>query len=524
MKSELSASAPGVPLGVPELAVILAAGRGSRLSSRRRGTPKPLVRLLGLSLIERAMVTCAEAGVRKFVVVLGYRAGEVRNHLEAVAARRGYQVEYVIAPDWPVGNGASARAAAQKAGRGPFLLMMADHAVEAALLDRLLQAPLRQGEVCLAVDRNKQAVPDPKDVTKVVLSGQRILEIGKNLERWDAADTGVFLCTTALFTALEQTRAATLSEAMNWLARQGRLRAADVTGSRWVDVDTPATHREARRRLLAGLGKGNEDGFIAQYINRPVSTRISAVLASTPATPNHVTVASFLLCAIGAALLALGAGAAILAGAVLVQFGSIVDGCDGEIARLKHLASPRGAWLDTMLDRYADILVALAITYSYASAEPAAWVWMAGFLAAWGFTLASYVTKEFILRCGFSYPNDLLNRLKRRDLRLFVIAAGAAAGAGFETLLAMGLLSHACIIGIVIRGWSVTSQLPRSRVLATARPRTLPSPGGAPAVLPGADMPPLNPPVTSYTGSGTSSTPAEAARPDADAATISHRK
>ncbi len=437
----------------PRLAVILAAGEGSRLARFRKSRPKPLVPLLGLSLVERTIATCIGEGIRRFVVVLGYRAEAVRRHLEEIAARRNCEIECVVAPDWKRGNGASARAAAAKVGEEPFLLLMADHLIDGSLIRTVCRAPLRDGQVCLAVDRDRGAILDERDVTKTVVSDGRVVRVGKNLADWNAADTGVFLCTRALFEELERLDAGSLSEATNSLAERGRLLAADATGQLWLDVDTPEAYREAVRRLLAGLGKPSGDGFISQYVNRPISTRLSALLAHTRLTPNWITALSFLISIAGAGLLALGQYAAGVIGALLVQFGSIVDGCDGEVARLKHMASARGAWLDSMLDRYADVAVALAVTFAYASASPEHWVWIGGFLAAWGFLLAGYVTKEFELRNGFPYPDDWLNRLKRRDLRLLIICAGALVGQPFYAMLAAGALTHFCIVGILIKGW-----------------------------------------------------------------------
>ncbi len=437
----------------PRLAVILAAGEGSRLARFRKSRPKPLVPLLGLSLLERTIVTCLEEGIRRFVVVLGYRADAVRQHLEEIAARRNCEIECVVAPDWERGNGASARAAASKVSDEPFLLLMADHLIDRSLIRTVCRTPLREGEVCLAVDRDRSAIVDEQDVTKTVVADGRILRVGKNLEEWNAADTGVFLCTKGLFEELERLDAGSLSEATNSLAAQGRLLAADATGQPWLDVDTPEAYRVAVRRLLAGLGKPSGDGFISEYLNRPISTRISALLARTRLTPNWITALSFVISIAGAGLLGLGQYAAGVVGALLVQFGSIVDGCDGEIARLKHMASARGAWLDSMLDRYADVAVALAVTFAYTSAKPEHWAWIGGFLAAWGFLLAGYVTKEFELRNGFPYPDDWLNRLKRRDLRLLIICAGALIGKPFYALLAAGALTHFCIVGILVKGW-----------------------------------------------------------------------
>lgn len=67
--------------------------------------------------------------------------------------------------------------------------------------------------------------------------------------------------------------------------------------------------------------------------------------------------------------------------------------------------------------------------------------------------MASYVTKEYALRHGKPYPPDFLNRIKRRDLRLLGIAVGAVLGVAFQTMVALGVLSHVCVAGILAHGW-----------------------------------------------------------------------
>ena len=96
-----------------------------------------------------------------------------------------------------------------------------------------------------------------------------------------------------------------------------------------------------------------------------------------------------------------------------MQLSSVVDGCDGELARLRHLATARGGWLDTMLDRYADAAVVVGITVGYAAGHPGVLPWLGGMAAITGFLLASYATKEYALSHGAPYPNDWLNRVKR---------------------------------------------------------------------------------------------------------------
>jgi len=443
-----------------ELAVILAAGEGSRLARHGKGQPKPGVPLLGLSLSERTVLACMDAGIRRFVVVLGHEKEWVRSHFERIAVARSCEISFAEAPDWRLGNGASALAAAEVVGDSPFLLTMVDHLVDPQLIREVRSATVPQGHIGLGVDFGRDQLFDADDATKVKLERGSIRQIGKQLDEWDAADTGVFLCTRALFEGLATAasrRKHGLSDGVAILAERGAVRAIDVTGHAWVDVDTPEAWREARRSLLSRLSGKGEDGFVSRLINRPVSTRISALLSSTSITPNQITAASFLIALASAALLATGKTGLTIAGGLVVQASSIIDGCDGEIARLKHWATRRGAWLDTILDRYADSLVTLAITLAYARLHPGPLAWLGGMAALAGFILASYTTKEYAIRHEQPYPNDILNRLKRRDLRLLGICVGAVVGYPFAAVLALGLLSHVCVFGILIRGWRLSS-------------------------------------------------------------------
>ena len=65
-------------------AVILAAGEGHRLNGVNGGSPKPLTKVLGLTLLERAILSCKEVGVLEFYVVIGYRSHIVVPYLSAL--------------------------------------------------------------------------------------------------------------------------------------------------------------------------------------------------------------------------------------------------------------------------------------------------------------------------------------------------------------------------------------------------------------------------------------------------------
>ena len=217
----------------PEMALILAAGFGSRLR-KKTNTPKPLTKVLGLTFAERVVCTLLDAGVQQFLVTLGHEAETVRAHISDIARRRGVRIDFIEAKDWEQGNGASALAAKGHTGEAPFFLVMIDHLFDPAIARALADDPPAPGEMCLAVDREKDGIFDLDDVTRIKIDDGHIQDIGKTLDDWDAGDTGIMLCTSGLFEGLERAAISNkhgLSDGLRNLAGEGRARTVDVTGN-----------------------------------------------------------------------------------------------------------------------------------------------------------------------------------------------------------------------------------------------------------------------------------------------------
>lgn len=361
-------------------AVILAAGEGSRLRRTVGQGPKPLLEFFGVTLLERALHGARAAGCSEAVVVLGYEGERVRRRLEprltgpGAGAAGGLKVRWVEAPGWSRGNGASLLAARPVVGEEPFLLLMADHVLDPALCRRAAAAAaepegaavLARGGALLLVDPRLDQVHGLDEATRVRCEDGRVTAIGKGLEPFTAVDTGVFVGSPGLLAALETVRSragaggpVTLTAGAALLAEQGRLAAVPVHEGWWIDVDEAADLQAARQRLLAAATASGGDGPVARRLNRPVSRRITALLASTRVTPDQVSWAAWFLALAGAVCFGLGLPAA---GGILAQLASIVDGSDGELARLRLQARPAGALLDTLLDRYADAALIAGLT------------------------------------------------------------------------------------------------------------------------------------------------------------------
>jgi 1L-myo-inositol 1-phosphate cytidylyltransferase / CDP-L-myo-inositol myo-inositolphosphotransferase len=104
-----------------------------------------------------------------------------------------------------------------------------------------------------------------------------------------------------------------------------------------------------------------QDGLVSRFLNRPISRRITSVLLKFPIHPNAWTISIFILPLIGSVSLMRGDYVSVVIGAAIFQLFSILDGCDGEIARAKHLESKFGERLDYFCDFAASLLYVLTL-------------------------------------------------------------------------------------------------------------------------------------------------------------------
>ena len=104
-----------------------------------------------------------------------------------------------------------------------------------------------------------------------------------------------------------------------------------------------------------------QDGFVSRFLNRPISSRITGVLVKFPIHPSAFTAAIFVLPLVAAVFLKRGDYLSILIGAAIFQAFSILDGCDGEIARARNLESKFGERLDNLCDFLGSLIYVVAL-------------------------------------------------------------------------------------------------------------------------------------------------------------------
>ena len=232
-------------------------------------------------------------------------------------------------------------------------------------------------------------------------------------------------------------------------AEESKVQTLDIGDAFWVDVDDTRAMKRAETTLLGRLRKPN-DGPVSRYLSRPLSRRISRYLVRTPLTPNWISLSCFALSVLAAGLFAMGGYILLMVGGLVAQAASVLDGCDGEVARLKFQESAFGAWFDAVLDRYADAMLLFGLTWHTFSAGGASAALVVGFLAITGSFMNSYTADK--------YDRVMMARFERgqgirigRDVRVLMISVGALFNLPFLTLgLIAGLMNLETVRRVVV--------------------------------------------------------------------------
>lgn len=224
-----------------ERAVLLAAGRGTRMGAITRQIPKPMLPVRGKPLMEHIMDRMAEAGLRRFLIVVGFQGQLIEGHFAAWRLPVEFRRQEVLN-----GTGSAAKLAAEFVGSEPFLLSFGDCLCSAAEYVRCLTILLDNPRAA-AVVAGKD-IEDPWQGAAIYESAGRISRIvekppkGTSTTHWGSA--GFYAFRPVIFEYLARLTPSARSEyeitsAFEMMLADGlELRLSPVEGE-WRDVGRP---------------------------------------------------------------------------------------------------------------------------------------------------------------------------------------------------------------------------------------------------------------------------------------------
>lgn len=225
-------------------AIILAAGRGSRLLPLTETRPKCLLPIAGRSVLQRQLDTLEAGGITETVVVTGFMAALVE---EEIARRTGpMQVTPFFNPFFQIADNLASCWMVRDHMGSDFLLINGDTLFEAALLDDVLKSPAQPIQV--TIDRKDRY---DSDDMKVQLDGTRLRAIGKTLpaDQADAESIGFLRfmgAGPAIYRAKLEQMMRTEAGVSSWFLKAidaiadttGQVGTLSIEGRRWHEMDT----------------------------------------------------------------------------------------------------------------------------------------------------------------------------------------------------------------------------------------------------------------------------------------------
>lgn len=186
----------------------------------------------------------------------------------------------------------------------------------------------------------------------------------------------------------------------------------EVAAELWQVVAAPRDRLIAERKLDEWLVKPT-DGLFAR-MNRRISIPISRQLIKFPITPNMVTLFTLVVSFLAGVCFALGGYWNMVIGGLLSVWASILDGCDGEVARLKLQVSNFGCWLETICDYlyYLFIFVGMSVGLTRSRGSEAYLVW--GGLLLFGAVASFLAVGSARHRFASTHPEKFLDLWQKK--------------------------------------------------------------------------------------------------------------
>ena len=237
-----------------EQAVILSAGKGSRLYPYTEDRPKCLIELSGRSLLEWQLDALTHNGVRKVVIVTGFR----HDLVEEVVAARGQtrvEIETVFNPFFQVADNLGSVWIARKHWDCDTLLLNGDTVVSTDLVGAVLANGCTNTIAPITVTIDRKAQYDADDM-KVLYKGRLLSRIGKELAEYNGEAIGLVAFRglgSVEFIKFVERAMRTPEGVRNWylrvvdtLAQEGIVDTFAIEGHEWQEVDYLADVDAAR--------------------------------------------------------------------------------------------------------------------------------------------------------------------------------------------------------------------------------------------------------------------------------------
>lgn len=243
-------------------AFIYAAGRALRLGARFADRPKILVEFGGKTLLEWHAQRLSEAGVKRVVVVTGYKHEMVRGAVDALRNQHSLEIQEIINPDFTEGSVISFAVSLPEIMKAapPVLLLDGDVLYPGELLKRLIHS---KHTTALLLDRHYSTDDDDPVLVPVrqgkpfefVKKWQGVADlVGESVGFFKVGAPDLsFLVSETRKRVVGEFRQQSYDEVLRALVRAGRFGHEDITGLPWTEIDFPEDVQFAEKEVMPAI-------------------------------------------------------------------------------------------------------------------------------------------------------------------------------------------------------------------------------------------------------------------------------
>jgi len=437
-------------------ALILAAGDGTRLKPLTNDKPKVMIRIYGVPILERSLHVLKNVGVKRVVIVIGYKGEVVENYFGNKWG--GMEIIYKRT-DWYEDGILKSAIKGKGVILNRFIFLCGDTIPEEKSLKSALE---KKGDIVISV-RN---LNDDSVVAEVLKSGiVKNVGMRKDMESFNVTVAGISVTEPVFFDATEdcmKDNRFDRPDAIAWMIEKGySVNSFSISNDTLLEIDTFDDLQTAKKVIFEKTVKERikKPGIFKKLFNFPLSIPLTKLLVKTSLTPNEITFASLLFFMIAGVLFSL---RYFIPGGILCYLGAMLDAVDGKISRLKFKSSLFGKFLDSISDRLCELSIVIGLTLGIYFSTNNYIFFLVGLLSAF------FILGRFYLQ-GIYYElmNERIHNSKKwknskssrlveianRDLNFFIVLIFCLLG---YPIIGLGYMAFSAALAFFIRAFQTS--------------------------------------------------------------------
>jgi len=234
-------------------------------------------------------------------------------------------------------------------GSSPYLILQSNLLTTPQALSNFIDTDIEKDEISILTDTS--------DDPWIKTNEDRVEEITTK----GGKAVGAFLATGELL-GQYFSESKSLHTMVPQLINEGKAKYRKFSGKYWMRLSEDAnTAKEAEDLIFNYVGK-TATGWISININSKFSLPTSRQLIKTSLTPNMISIGINIIGSLCGIFYALGHP---VIGALFMHTATILDRCDGEVARVKLMETKKGQWIDTISDQFTVLSFLLGVPIGY---------------------------------------------------------------------------------------------------------------------------------------------------------------